>query len=122
MPVMKIRIVRMAVNQRPVAMGMDMRLARRIVLAMGVLVVRIMDVGMRMVERFVDMIMVMPLDQVQPQANPHQHRRYDQSGRDRLAEHRQCEHSRSEEHTYELQSLMRISYAVFCLKNKKKTQ
>src|SRR3546814_13157147 len=31
---------------------------------------------------------------------------------------------RSEEHTSELQSLMRISYAVFCLKkkNKKKTQ
>src|SRR3546814_10222425 len=28
---------------------------------------------------------------------------------------------RSEEHTSELQSLMRISYAVFCLKNKKKT-
>src|SRR3546814_6830400 len=27
-------------------------------------------------------------------------------------------HSRSEEHTSELQSLMRISYAVFCLKNK----
>src|SRR3546814_7399201 len=26
--------------------------------------------------------------------------------------------SRSEEHTSELQSLMRISYAVFCLKNK----
>src|SRR3546814_8949387 len=26
---------------------------------------------------------------------------------------------RSEEHTSELQSLMRISYAVFCLKNKK---
>src|SRR3546814_4905770 len=31
------------------------------------------------------------------------------------------EEGRSEEHTYELQSLMRISYAVFCLK-KKKTQ
>src|SRR3546814_1486577 len=30
-------------------------------------------------------------------------------------------HGRSEEHTSELQSLMRISYAVFCLK-KKKTQ
>src|SRR3546814_9635139 len=27
---------------------------------------------------------------------------------------------RSEEHTSELQSLMRISYAVFCLKNKQK--
>src|SRR3546814_8223725 len=29
---------------------------------------------------------------------------------------------RSEEHTSELQSLMRISYAVFCLKKKKPTQ
>src|SRR3546814_5025089 len=28
------------------------------------------------------------------------------------------EHLRSEEHTSELQSLMRISYAVFCLKKK----
>src|SRR3546814_3269173 len=28
--------------------------------------------------------------------------------------------TRSEEHTSELQSLMRISYAVFCLKKKKK--
>src|SRR3546814_9996250 len=33
-----------------------------------------------------------------------------------------CDHVdvRSEEHTSELQSLMRISYAVFCLKKKKK--
>src|SRR3546814_2827050 len=30
-----------------------------------------------------------------------------------------CSNTRSEEHTSELQSLMRISYAVFCLKNKK---
>src|SRR3546814_6667121 len=30
--------------------------------------------------------------------------------------------SRSEEHTSELQSLMRISYAVFCLKKKTKQQ
>src|SRR3546814_3133387 len=33
-----------------------------------------------------------------------------------IAEHRID--ARSEEHTSELQSLMRISYAVFCLKNK----
>src|SRR3546814_6003149 len=31
-------------------------------------------------------------------------------------------HLRSEEHTSELQSLMRISYAVFCLKQKKNKQ
>src|SRR3546814_9251321 len=30
--------------------------------------------------------------------------------------------TRSEEHTSELQSLMRISYAVFCLKKKKTTK
>src|SRR3546814_8906180 len=32
-----------------------------------------------------------------------------------------CVRLRSEEHTSELQSLMRISYAVFCLKKKKKS-
>src|SRR3546814_8866792 len=36
--------------------------------------------------------------------------------------HRSGGHKRSEEHTSELQSLMRISYAVFCLKKKKKIQ
>src|SRR3546814_8106397 len=35
--------------------------------------------------------------------------------------HRRVHEHRSEEHTSELQSLMRISYAVFCLKKKKKT-
>src|SRR3546814_3420321 len=33
-------------------------------------------------------------------------------------EQRRAGEDRSEEHTSELQSLMRISYAVFCLKNK----
>src|SRR3546814_4045812 len=33
--------------------------------------------------------------------------------------HQPWTRSRSEEHTSELQSLMRISYAVFCLKKKK---
>src|SRR3546814_2640841 len=32
------------------------------------------------------------------------------------------QHHRSEEHTSELQSLMRISYAVFCLKKKTKVK
>src|SRR3546814_7961626 len=45
---------------------------------------------------------------------------------DRLDEHEpQRVHvgaTRSEEHTSELQSLMRISYAVFCLKKKKKQE
>src|SRR3546814_2409249 len=56
--------------------------------------------------------------------------RFDREGNEDLAVHcrrlwRACRRDRviprSEEHTSELQSLMRISYAVFCLK-KKKTQ
>src|SRR3546814_3608548 len=35
---------------------------------------------------------------------------------------RLADHYRSEEHTSELQSLMRISFAVFCLKKKNNTQ
>src|SRR3546814_1904227 len=43
------------------------------------------------------------------------------NGRHRLRRVVEQAGGRSEEHTSELQSLMRISYAVFCLKNKKKT-
>src|SRR3546814_7558707 len=39
--------------------------------------------------------------------------------RDRLPLHRLATLDRSEEHTSELQSLMRTSYAVFCLTKKK---
>src|SRR3546814_9419555 len=56
--------------------------------------------------------------------NPHDKLSYDESARiiirhvtDGIAMARKK--SRSEEHTSELQSLMRISYAVFCLKKKK---
>src|SRR3546814_1269165 len=43
-------------------------------------------------------------------------------GDERLRVHLFVATLRSEEHTSELQSLMRISYAVFCLKKKKQTQ
>src|SRR3546814_5311374 len=41
------------------------------------------------------------------------------AGCDQVIFGKQSFNSRSEEHTSELQSLMRISYAVFCLKKKK---
>src|SRR3546814_1293050 len=47
---------------------------------------------------------------------PSLHLRLEQIGRARHGE----QQNRSEEHTSELQSLMRSSYAVFCLKKKKK--
>src|SRR3546814_5452235 len=50
-----------------------------------------------------------------------QHPRQDRQPRSGRAEAGRDDrrHGRSEEHTSELQSLMRISYAVFCLKKKK---
>src|SRR3546814_3680049 len=41
---------------------------------------------------------------------------------DSLIQSKVLDDERSEEHTSELQSLMRISYAVFCLKKKNHTQ
>src|SRR3546814_1761043 len=41
-------------------------------------------------------------------------------GKRRIPGQRRHARARSEEHTSELQSLMRISYAVFCLKKKKR--
>src|SRR3546814_1884302 len=46
----------------------------------------------------------------------------DRPGRRRRSARRHRWRLRSEEHTSELQSLMRISYAVFCLKKKKTKQ
>src|SRR3546814_14859769 len=47
------------------------------------------------------------------------HRHQQQHGEQRSAALTRLARVRSEEHTSELQSLMRISYAVFCLKKKK---
>src|SRR3546814_4987136 len=48
--------------------------------------------------------------------------RPDRAAVERHVERDQVMPLRSEEHTSELQSLMRISYAVFCLKKKQNTQ
>src|SRR3546814_10180847 len=62
----------------------------------------------------------------QEQRDPHQrHRKCNREHRtfDQIAKEQARRHAieRSEEHTSELQSLMRISYAVFCLKKKQNT-
>src|SRR3546814_2306023 len=56
-------------------------------------------------------------DEARTDADPGRHG----TGRGRAALSEICADLRSEEHTSELQSLMRISYAVFCLKKKNDT-
>src|SRR3546814_3155864 len=58
-----------------------------------------------------------PGDRQGPAARPARHQ---SRGRGSAGQKRGGPDGRSEEHTSELQSLMRISYAVFCLKKKKK--
>src|SRR3546814_4012842 len=59
------------------------------------------------------------LDQARGHAVPALEQRLrDMLGTDPLVVHADRDRLRSEEHTSELQSLMRISYAVFCLKKK----
>src|SRR3546814_2428549 len=56
------------------------------------------------------------------QFDPRLHRDHDdhpEGERDQQPRGARAQEGRSEEHTSELQSLMRISYAVFCLKKKK---
>src|SRR3546814_6665813 len=58
-----------------------------------------------------------------PADNHHQRHRHGRHPVQRLVDDRFIGAiERSEEHTSELQSLMRISYAVFCLKKKKNTK
>src|SRR3546814_7023483 len=59
-------------------------------------------------------------DDPQSQALPRGGIDGDRGGRAGASSVRVSRHERSEEHTSELQSLMRTSYAVFCLTKKKK--
>src|SRR3546814_6048211 len=67
-------------------------------------------------------------DRIQPTVNVESFKSFDIIARTSLSQKHgplkgvSINFSRSEEHTSELQSLMRISYAVFCLKTKKKKQ
>src|SRR3546814_6250011 len=65
-------------------------------------------------------------EQLNPRQLPCPHQFCDERRAHGQARVRRARHShrdeRSEEHTSDLQSLMRISYAVFCLKKKKKEE
>src|SRR3546814_2003905 len=64
-------------------------------------------------------------ERIGPLKGHHRHRHPQRRAKGCVARHqrqRPCSGPRSEEHTSELQSLMRISYAVFCLKKKQKKQ
>ena len=89
MAVMQVGIVRMLMQKPRVHVPVAMRLTRRCVGRVLMLVMNIVHVPMLVLEWLMQMRMVMRLSEVQIDANPHQHRRADQSKGRPLAKQRE---------------------------------
>ena len=70
--VMWIRKVRMDMPQRTMSVCVEMRLARGIALAMLVLMMRIMNMGMRVFKQGVIMVMFVVFGEMKPDAKSHE--------------------------------------------------
>ena len=84
MPVVQVRIVDMLVAHRLMAVPVRMWFGDRFVVTMAVM--RIMNVGVLVFQRLVDVIMLVLLGQVQPEAQPHQGARRKKLQRHRFAQ------------------------------------
>lgn len=71
-PVMEVRIVGVPVRHRRVPVGVRVGLARRVIRGVFVLVMEVVDVTMGMLHRFMRVVVVVRLGDVQPHADTHQ--------------------------------------------------
>src|SRR6266851_5459736 len=71
-PMVQIREVRVAVTEPRVHVGMAMRLPERSSRHVDVLVVLVVDVRVRVLERLVLVLVLVPLGEVKPYAGPHE--------------------------------------------------
>jgi hypothetical protein len=72
MPVMQVRIVRVPVYETGMPVPMRMWLAGRIAFSMLVLMVFVVVMPMLVLHQLMDMFVLVPLGQVQPEAGAHQ--------------------------------------------------
>ena len=72
MPMMKVRVVRMPVHQSDVAMPMSVRFTGWITGAMRVLMMLVVTMPVFMLHRLVNVFVLVPLSQMQPEAEAHQ--------------------------------------------------
>ena len=86
MPMMDVRVVRMAVQQRLVAMLVGMRLLSAPGGVVRVPMVRVVNVQVIVSERFVPMLVFVPLGQMQPDAERHRSCGRPKNQRDGLSE------------------------------------
>jgi hypothetical protein len=71
-PVMEVRVVRMPVDQAVVPMPMTVRFAGRVAGAVRVLMMLVVPMPVFMVHRLVNVLVLVPLGQMQPEAEAHQ--------------------------------------------------
>ena len=89
--VMQIRIMRMLVQNPRMPMPVAMRFSSRIGRCMVVLVVDVMHVAMLMLEKLMQVFVVVRLGEVEIYPNAHEQRRADESKGRRLAKQREGE-------------------------------
>ena len=77
----------MTVDQASMGMPVHVGLADRVTRMMTMLVVVIMNMGVLMFQRLVDMVVVVPFHQMQIETNGHQHGRENQRNSQRFAKH-----------------------------------
>ena len=90
MLMMHVRDVRVPVFQSLVPMGVRMGLTRRVAWRMFVLMVRVVNVRVRMLHRLVHMLMFVMLRNMQPHADRHQQSGCKQLGGHRILQEHQC--------------------------------
>jgi hypothetical protein len=78
--VMEIRIVCMPMNESIVSVPMRVGLARRMSWPMLVLMVVVVEMAMLMIQRLVDVLVLMPFTEVKIDAGRHQQRGRDERG------------------------------------------
>ena len=92
----QVRVVRMRVHQStvtvPVRVGLAGRVCRRVLMPM----MRVMHVPVLVLERLVDVLVLMTLGEMQPHANGHEDARGSQLPSDRLREEDEREHGADE--------------------------
>ena len=92
----QVGVVRMGVDQPGVSVVVDVRFARRIIGTVSMLMMVVMHMGMGVRHGLMDMIMFVPLDEVEIEPDRHQDSGQYQSGSHRLPEHDQREQRANE--------------------------
>ena len=86
-PVVQVRVVRVRVCKMLVTMPVGVRLARRVIRSVCVLVVLVVGVQMFVLHRFVMVLVLVTLGQVEPDAKAHEHGGDSEANRHPVAQH-----------------------------------